>query len=113
MLIGGSVRSGESYLAAAARELAEELGVRPVLRELFRTRHDSPAGPCWLAVHHARLTGPVRPDPAEIAWCGLLVPQGVLDGALQPFVPAGREALVRLLAQGGPPILNGRQGTHR
>ncbi|MDH6575411.1 NUDIX domain-containing protein [Kitasatospora sp. MAP5-34] len=97
VLIGGSVRAGESYRAAAARELDEELGVRPALHEVFRTRHDSPAGPCWLAVHRARLTGPVLPDPAEVAWYGLVPAQDVLDGLLHPFVPAGRQALVRLL----------------
>ncbi|GAA2151117.1 NUDIX domain-containing protein [Kitasatospora kazusensis] len=98
VLIGGSVRAGESYLAAAARELAEELGIGPPLREVFRTRHDSPAGPCWLAVHRARLTGPVRPDPDEIAWCDLVPARDVLDGLLHPFVPAGRQALERILA---------------
>lgn len=98
VLIGGSVRAGESYLAAAARELAEETGLRPALREIFRTRHDSPAGPCWLAVHRADLTaaGEPSPDPREIAWCGLVPVQRVLDGSLRPFVPAGRQALARL-----------------
>ncbi|WP_231905171.1 MULTISPECIES: NUDIX domain-containing protein [Streptomycetaceae] len=95
VLIGGSVRAGESYLAAAARELAEELGVRPPLREIYRSRQTAGPGPCWLTVHHATVTGPLRPDPREIAWCDW-VPAGAA-GSLRPFVPAGRTAVTRLL----------------
>ncbi|GEB52038.1 NUDIX domain-containing protein [Streptomyces cacaoi] len=77
VLVGGCVRAGESYRAAAARELAEELGVGtggPPPRELWRERLDGPNGPCWLAVHHLRLGpgGPPQADPAEIAWHGFV-----------------------------------------
>ncbi len=96
VLVGGSVRAGESYLRAAARELEEELGIRPVLREIFRTRHASPAGPCWLAVHLAETDCPLRVDRREVAWCAFLPPEQALDGTLRPFVPAGLAALQRL-----------------
>ncbi|GAA0700595.1 NUDIX hydrolase YfcD [Kitasatospora atroaurantiaca] len=99
VLVGGSVRAGETYAQAAARELAEELGIRPTLREIFRTRHASPAGPCWLTVHQAEAGEPLQTDPREIAWCSFLAPELALAGALQPFVPAGRQALDRLLGR--------------
>ncbi|AUG80714.1 NUDIX hydrolase [Kitasatospora sp. MMS16-BH015] len=101
VLIGGAVRTGESYRAAAERELAEELGIRPAVREVYRTRWDSPVGPCWLAVHQAQLDGAaLRPQEAELAWCALVPTARVLAGELRPFVPAGREALHRLLGLG-------------
>ncbi|HEX3784025.1 MAG TPA: NUDIX domain-containing protein [Pseudonocardiaceae bacterium] len=97
VLVGGSVRAGETYLDAATRELAEELGIRTDVREVFRSRQDSPIGPCWLAVHQASIDGPLQVDHLEIAWCSFVTQDQVLDGVLQPFVPAGREALKRLL----------------
>ena len=100
VLVGGSVRAGESYLRAAVRELDEECGIRPATppREIFRTRRSSPVGPCWLAVHRAEAEGPLCPDLREIAWHAFRDPQDLLDGALQPFIPAGAEALRRLVA---------------
>jgi 8-oxo-dGTP pyrophosphatase MutT (NUDIX family) len=109
VLIGGSVRAGESYQEAAGRELAEELGLLVTPREIYRARQDSPVGPCWLAVHTAELPegAELRPHPGELDWCGLVPAADLLaggpggpsgpGGALRPFVPAGRAALARLL----------------
>jgi 8-oxo-dGTP pyrophosphatase MutT (NUDIX family) len=97
VLVGGSVRAGESYLQAAERELAEELGIRHTPREIFRSRQNSPAGPCWLTVHLAEVDCRLRVDRREIAWCAFLPPERALDGTLRPFVPAGRAALERLV----------------
>ncbi|MER5641777.1 NUDIX domain-containing protein [Kitasatospora sp. NPDC002227] len=99
VLIGGSVRAGESYQGAAGRELAEELGLRLAPREIYRARQDSPIGPCWLAVHQAELPdgAALRPDRAELDWYGLVPAADVLAGGHEPFVPAGRAALARLL----------------
>ncbi|MDT3398246.1 NUDIX domain-containing protein [Streptomyces sp. B1866] len=96
VLVGGSVRAGESYLDAAVRELSEELGVACEPREVWRTRAGSPVGPCWLAVHHARCDRAGRPDPREVAWHGFVPVRRVLDGAFQPFDDVGRRALARL-----------------
>ncbi|MDJ1137323.1 NUDIX domain-containing protein [Streptomyces iconiensis] len=109
VLVGGSVRAGETPAQAAARELAEEFGPgaaecgqraedggRPHV--MWRERVEGPAGPCWLTVHHARVTeDALRPDPEEIAWHGFLPPEQLLDGAHpRPFNRVGLRALRRL-----------------
>ncbi len=63
----GHVDPGESYLQAARRELAEELGLELELRPLGFI----PAGPAteneFSQVYWTRTTRAPRPDPAEIA----------------------------------------------
>jgi ADP-ribose pyrophosphatase YjhB (NUDIX family) len=55
VLVGGTARAGETYRAAARRELAGELGINPVRREVLKLRRKSPIGPCHLAVYLAEL----------------------------------------------------------
>ncbi|MEO3977778.1 NUDIX hydrolase [Streptomyces sp. CAU 1734] len=98
VLVGGGVRAGESYRRAAERELAEETGLRVPVREVLRSRRDSPLGPCHLRVHLALLDGPVRAAPDEIAQHLLLPLAEVLTDPPQPFIPAGLESLRRLFA---------------
>jgi 8-oxo-dGTP pyrophosphatase MutT (NUDIX family) len=99
-LLGGAVAVGESYEEAAARELAEELGVfgTPV-RFVFKFLCRGEISPYWLGVHEAVLTGALVPDPAEIAWHGWL-DEGELVEAVGRgrFVSDGVEALRRYLA---------------
>lgn len=102
VLVGGSVRAGEGYLAAAKRELHEELGVRAEPAELSRSLVDDPSGPCFLAVHHTVLTGVLRPNPTEIAWWAFVPLEDLVAGNVSPMVPAGREALRRLTTQEPP-----------
>ncbi|MEU6626271.1 NUDIX domain-containing protein [Streptomyces litmocidini] len=98
VLIGGAVRSGEEYRAAALRELREELGWEraPGLTEAYRLRVDDPHGACFLTVHRWVADRAPRPDPGEIAWCGFVAPLAVLTGGYTPMVPAGAEAVRRL-----------------
>lgn len=99
VMVGGAVGAGESYPAAAARELAEELGVdvpvRPVVRFLCR----GAVGTYWLTVCEAVVTAPVRPDPREIAWHGW-VGEPELPGLLRtrPCIADGQEAFARYRA---------------
>lgn len=98
VLVGGSLRAGETYRQAAGRELAEEFGIRPALHEALRLRQDSPAGPCHLTVYLAGLDGRLRPDRAEIDHHELLPVARVLACPPQPFIPTGLAVLRRLFA---------------
>ncbi|MFI8398799.1 NUDIX domain-containing protein [Streptomyces sp. NPDC085463] len=98
VLIGGAVRTGEDYRAAALRELREELGWTdaPGLAEAYRIRVDDPHGAAFLTVHRWTADRPPRPDPREVAWCGFVAPLTVVTGGYTPLVPAGAEAVRRL-----------------
>ncbi|MFE0648029.1 NUDIX domain-containing protein [Streptomyces sp. NPDC059534] len=98
VLVGGAVRTGEEYRAAALRELREELGwaTAPGLAEVYRVRVDDPHGACFLTVHRWAADRAPRPDPREIAWCGFVSPLVVVTGGYTPLVPAGAEAVRRL-----------------
>ncbi|MER8234611.1 NUDIX domain-containing protein [Streptomyces sp. NPDC101490] len=98
VLVGGAVRSGEGYRAAALRELREELGWEPVdgLTEAYRVRVDDPHGACFLTVHRWVADRPPRPAPEEVAWCGFVAPLTIATGGYTPLVPAGADAVRRL-----------------
>jgi 8-oxo-dGTP pyrophosphatase MutT (NUDIX family) len=102
VLVGGAVGVGESYGAAAARELTEELGVdaRQPLRPLFTFLCTEGIGPVWFGVHEAVVpqTLTLDPDPDEIAWHGWVTEAEAREAATQQlFVPAGRRALLQYL----------------
>ncbi|MER5715208.1 NUDIX domain-containing protein [Streptomyces sp. NPDC002132] len=99
VLVGGAVNAGESYEQAAARELAEELGVRVRPRLLFTFLNRSGLSPHWLGVHEAMAPDTVTADPDEVAWHAWLTePQ--LRSALKEwnFTPDSHEAFTRYLA---------------
>ncbi|MDI2129155.1 NUDIX hydrolase [Yinghuangia seranimata] len=98
-LVGGAVDIGESYEAAAAREISEELGVRTDARFLGKFLCDGAISPYWLGLHEAVLGDTITPDPSEIAWHTWLADEE-LAAAVQrwDFVPDSRDALVRYAA---------------
>ncbi|WP_078489571.1 NUDIX domain-containing protein [Streptomyces bikiniensis] len=98
VLIGGAVRTGEEYRAAALRELREEPGGTEAagLTEAYRVRVDGPHGASFPAVHRWTADPPLRPGPREIARCGFVAPPTVVTGGCAPPVPAGAEAVRRL-----------------
>lgn len=65
----GHVAHGETYAAAAIRELAEELGIAtdPPPREILAIRASEESGNEFLRVYTCSHTGPVTPDPVEIS----------------------------------------------
>jgi 8-oxo-dGTP pyrophosphatase MutT (NUDIX family) len=92
-LLGGAVGVGESYEAAAARELAEELGVDAGPRFVLKFRCDGVISPYWLALHEADVDGETHPAPDEIAWHAWVTPDELDDLVRRSdFVPDGREA---------------------
>ncbi len=97
--VGGAANVGESYEQAAARELAEELGIRASPRPLFTFVNRSGLSPHWLGVHEAVVPDAVVPDPGEVAWHGWLT-EPELRSALREwrFTPDSREVFGRYLS---------------
>ncbi|MFF8263712.1 NUDIX hydrolase [Streptomyces virginiae] len=99
-MLGGAVNVAESYEDAAARELAEELGVLGRPRFVLKFLCAGVISAYWLGLHEAVVTDPVRPDPSEIAWHSW-VTEGELADLVrdQTFVPDAREAFRRYRAR--------------
>ncbi len=71
MFVGGVVARGESYEAAARRELAEELGiVGTLLRPLFEHLYEGERNRSWIRVYDVTWDGPIVHQAEEIAWGG-------------------------------------------
>ena len=102
MFVGGVVGSGESYAAAARREISEELGiVGPEPRFLFYHLYKGPLNHSWVAVYEVQWDGPIRHQESEVAWGQYLSLADLLEklGAWS-FVPDGLEILQRYLQDG-------------
>jgi 8-oxo-dGTP pyrophosphatase MutT (NUDIX family) len=93
MTAGGVLAAGETYLEAARRELAEELGVvGPEPRFLFRHRYRGRENPSWSALFEVTWDGPVHPQASEIAWGGFLTLEELADRLDRwPFCPDALE----------------------
>lgn len=98
-LLGGAVDAGETYEDAAARELAEELGVRAPVRFAFKVLCHGVISPSWLGVYEAVVEETVTPNPLEIAWHDWL-PEPTLREVLHQweFVPDCQEAFTKYAA---------------
>jgi len=104
-LIGGAVGVGESYPAAASRELAEELGVHASAQFLFKYLCRGAISPYWLGLHEAAVDRPITPDPSEIAWHTWLTPVELRTAIHdKPFIPDARHAFDRYQRSRQSPI---------
>lgn len=94
---GGVLTAGETVAEGAARELAEELGVRAVeLAPLFEFAFE--ATHCHCHCFEVRTDGPFRLQPEEVidgAWRTLPELRAMLADPSVPFVPDGRAAIER------------------
>ena len=96
VLFGGAVAVGESYEAAATRELAEELGVQAPVRFVFKYLCHGAISPYWLGLHEALIPGEINPDPFEVAWHSWMTEAELRDAVRRStFVPDGQEAFSR------------------
>ena len=99
---GGAVDVGESYQAAAVRELAEELGVRVPVRLVLKFLCHGALGSYWLGVHEAVIASNMDPDPGEVAWLGWMTSTELHEAVQRHrFIPDGQEAFCRYLAVQG------------
>jgi 8-oxo-dGTP pyrophosphatase MutT (NUDIX family) len=97
--VGGAVGVGEAYAQAAARELAEELGVRVPVRPVLKFLCRGVAGPYWLGVHEAVVPREPRPDPEAMSWHGWMSEDELRLAVWRwPFIPDGQDAFCRYLA---------------
>jgi isopentenyldiphosphate isomerase len=87
------VSPGESYGAAAARELAEELGIQEKLEVLAEVSACSQTGWEHLVLFQCRTAKEPTPNPAEIetgAFYTLEEIEGMLGDTSLPITPAFR-----------------------
>ena len=93
MLVGGVVASGETYDESAAREIAEELGIRgPTPALLCHYLYIGPRNRSRVAVYEVEWGGPIHHQPEEVEWGAWMAPDQ-LERALveHRFVPDGLE----------------------
>ena len=99
MFVAGTVLAGESYEAAAVRELEEELGISgPAPTFLFKHLYMGPENPSWNAIFELTWDGPIRIQTEEIAWGGFMSEEELV-GRIEEgdFVPDGVEVFKRYL----------------
>lgn len=102
---GGVIGPDELPDDAAARELAEELGVVGVqVTPIERFAYDAGGVRCHMFTYEVRWDGPVHHQPSEVAW-GKWITLDELRARLAdpeswPFVPDGRVGIERWLALG-------------
>ena len=93
MFVGGVVGWGETYEAAAQREIAEELGIAgPEPRFLFHHLYQGPLNRAWVAVYEVTWDGAIRHQESEVAWGSYLSLEELLAKLEEwDFVPDGLE----------------------
>lgn len=103
---GGVVGPGEAPADAAARELAEELGVVAALTPIERFAFTDGHLRYHVFTYETRWDGPLRPQPSEVAWAGWVTLEELrarlADPRTWPFTPDGRAGVERWFAARTP-----------
>lgn len=79
MLAGGVVTAGESYATAAARELAEELGVDATPRRVLHHLYLGPEVRSHIELFEVTWDGAITPQQSEVAWGQFCRPETIDD----------------------------------
>ena len=97
----GVVGAGETYVEAAVRELAEELGIAGVaLEPLFRHLYQGDRTRAHTAVFRVAWDGPIRHQASEIEWGGFRTRRQLLENHERfELVPDGAELFTRYVAE--------------
>jgi isopentenyldiphosphate isomerase len=100
MWTAGTVGAGESYEAAAKRELEEELGITgAALEPLFKHRYEGDQTRSHTMVYSVEWNGPIVHQPSEIAWGAFRSPRELVANLEHfEFVPDGAELFTRYVA---------------
>lgn len=92
--VGGVLAAGEDYDTGAARELAEEIGVRSPLERLFPLRYEDAHTVVHGMAYRTQHDGPFTLQPEEVVRGEFVAPAVVLERAVrEPFCPDGCAAL--------------------
>ncbi len=87
---GGVVQAGESYELSAARELAEELGVKEKLTFLFDQYYEDADNRVWGRIFSCIHEGPFILQPEEVAdGCFMEIDEALDLSTREPFTPDG------------------------
>ncbi len=99
MFVGGVVASGESYEAAARREIAEELGIEgPTPEFLFAHLYLGDRNRSWIYVYEVVWDGALRHQPEEVVWGSWVDATDLMDMVRKVnFVPDGEEIFLHFL----------------
>ncbi len=90
----GHVRTGETEDEAAARELAEELGVRPEIRRVDTMLLRLPAETELATIYRCSYNGTITPDPNELDGGAFYPPAHAIQ--LPDLTPYAGQILARL-----------------
>ena len=103
---GGVVLAGESYSQAAARELAEELGISGApLQAMFDYYYESETNRVWSRAYLCKHGGPFVLQADEVAGGRFMTPAEIAASAM-PFTPDGLAMLARLEELAGRRVAN-------